>query len=345
MPGRTPRPEFAGKPAPTGARHLRRRFESIKVLNTHQGSSFPRLVSPRRRTDYALLSVVQEAYLLGTGTPGLAGLGHALGLPGISPENVEQLCREIDAQVRAFRTRRLDDQYPYLMVETIPQKYRENGRLHSAPVVVAAAVRADGEREIVAVDLAPARDPAYWVEFFAGLRGRGLQDVRLLTSAAYPGIKVAADLFPGVTWQLCREHFIETAMALLTESESPAIRRDLRLVFSNADTDSAASAIRRLRDQLSGTHPKLTSLLDEYEADLLSCYGFPRQHRERVWSTAILDRLMKELNRQCRVVAIFPTRQALLRLIGSVAQDRNEEWAAGFRYFSPTSMQRMASAA
>jgi transposase-like protein len=314
------------------------------VLNTYQGNSFPRLVSPRRRTDHALLSVVQEAYLLGTGTPGLAGLGHALGIPAVSAENVEQLCRELDGQVRAFRSRRLDDRYPYLMVETISQKYREGGRLHTAIVAIAAAVRADGEREVVAVDLAPARDPGYWVEFFTGLRGRGLQDVRLVTSAAYPGIKEAStDLFPGATWQLCREHFIDTAMSLIPESESRAIRRDLRQVFAHPDTDSAAIAARRLRDQLSASFPKLGALMEQHEADLLSCYSFPRQHRERVWSIAILDRLLKELSRQCRVVGIFPTRQALMRLIGAVVQDRNEEWAAGFRYFSPASMQRMAS--
>jgi transposase-like protein len=325
---------------------MRRRSESIKVLNTYQGSSFPRLVSPRRRTDHALLSVVQEAYLLGTGAPSLAGLGHALGIPAVSLENVEQLCRELDAQVRAFRGRRLDDQYPYLMVETISQKYREGGRLHSALVVIAAAVRADGEREVVAVDLAPVRDPGYWVEFFTGLRGRGLQDVRLVTSAAYPGIKDAAtDLFPGASWQLCREHFIDTAMSLIPESESRTIRRDLREVFAYPDPESAAAAVQRLRDQLSAGFPKLGALIEQHGADLLSCYGFPRQHRERVWSTAILDRLLKELNRQCRVVGIFPTRQALLRLIGAVVQDRTEEWAAGFRYFSPASMQRMASAA
>src|ERR1700736_1343762 len=146
-PGRTPRLELASEPAPTGARQLRRRSES-KVLNTYQGSSFPRLVSPRRGTDYALLSVVQEAYLLGGGTPGLAGLGHALGFSTIGLDDVAQLCRELDAQVRAFRSRRLEDRYPYVMVEMVSQKYRENGRLQSASVVVAAAVRSDGEREI-----------------------------------------------------------------------------------------------------------------------------------------------------------------------------------------------------
>ncbi|TMF54967.1 MAG: IS256 family transposase [Chloroflexi bacterium] len=344
-PGRSPRLEFAGEPAPAGPGYLRRRSESIKVLNTYQGSSFPRLLSPRRRTDHALLSVVQEAYLLGTG-PGLVGLGHALGIPAVSSEDVEQLCRDLDVQARAFRTRRLDDQYPYLMVETVSQKYREGGRLHSAMVVIAAAVRADGEREVVAVDLAPARDPGYWVEFFTGLRGRGLQDVRLVTSAAYPGIKDAViDLFPGATWQLCREHFTDSAMSLIPESDSRAIRRELRQLFAHSDGSSAVSAVRRLRDQLSAGFPKLGALIEQHEADLLCFYRFPRQHRERIWSTAILDRLLKDVSRQSRVVGIFPTRQALMRLIGAVVQDRNEEWAAGFRYFSPASMQRMASAA
>lgn len=337
------RPEFHISVDPPG-RHIRRRPAPIKVLNTHQGSCYPRLVAPRRRADHALLSVVQEAHVRGGGSPGLDGLGHALGVPGANQDDVARACRELDAQVRAFRTRRLDDQYPYLMVETVHHKYRDNGRLQSAAVVIAAAIRIDGERDIVGFDLVSVLDQSYWTEFFGGLVARGLQGVRLVTSPALPGIKDAARrAFPESAWQVCREHFMRTAFSLLPENVDPEIARDLRAIFNSGDLDEAKAAVQHLRAALGSRHPKLASYVEQMGADTVSSFGFPRQHRERVWSTAILDRLMREVNRQCRVVGVFPTRQSLLRLVGAVAEDRNEEWAAGFRYFSPQSMSRLVA--
>ena len=127
----------------------------LDIPKLRAGSYFPSLLEPRRRHERALLSVVQEAYIHGVSTRSVDALAEALGLKGISKDQVSRICRELDAQVEAFRTRRLDGEYPYLFLDATFEKVRENGRVIAMAVLIAVAVKDSGEREVVGVDVGP----------------------------------------------------------------------------------------------------------------------------------------------------------------------------------------------
>ena len=286
--------------------------------------------------------MVQEAYINGVSTRAVDQLAEALGLKGISKDQVSRICRELDGQVTAFRTRRLDDEYPYLMLDATFEKVRENGRVISMAVLIAVGIKRTGEREVLAVDVGPAEDHEFWKAFLRQLLERGLRGVRLVTSDAHLGLKQAvAEVLVGATWQRCRVHFMRNALTTVPKLAQQMVAATLRTIFVQPDEAAAHEAVERVCRLFEKRYPALVACLREAEVDILAYYDFPPEHRKQVWSTNSLERLNKEVSRRCDVVGIFPNRQALLRLVGAVLEEQNDEWAVGRRYFSTESMNKL----
>lgn len=314
----------------------------LHIPKLRQGAYFPSLLEPRRRHERALLSVVQEAYVHGVSTRAVDSLAEALGLKGISKDQVSRICKELDGQVTAFRSRRLDAEYPYLMLDATFEKVRENGRVISMAVLIATGVKATGEREVVGVDVGPAEDLEFWRAFLRQLVSRGLSGVRLVTSDSHLGLKQAvAEILVGATWQRCRVHFMRNALATVPKLAQQMVAATLRTVFAQPDALSAKETIERVCRLFEKRYPQLVACLRDAETDVLAFYGFPFEHRRQIWSTNSLERLNREVGRRCEVVGIFPNRAALLRLAGAVLEEQNDEWAVGRRYFSTESMNKL----
>jgi transposase-like protein len=314
----------------------------LQIPKLRQGAYFPSLLEPRRRHERALLAVVQEAYVHGVSTRAVDSLAEALGLKGISKDQVSRICKELDGQVTAFRTRQLDAEYPYLMLDATFEKVRENGRVISMAVLIATGVKATGEREVVGVDVGPAEDLEFWRAFLRQLVSRGLSGVRLVTSDSHLGLKQAvAEVLVGATWQRCRVHFMRNALATVPKLAQQMAAATLRTIFAQADADSARDTLERVCRLFEKRYPQLVACLRDAETDVLAYYGFPVEHRRQIWSTNSLERLNREVGRRCEVVGIFPNRAALLRLAGAVLEEQNDEWAVGRRYFSTESMNKL----
>src|SRR5260370_9288008 len=127
----------------------------LQIPKLRQGSYFPSLLEPRRRHERALLSVVQEAYIHGVSTRAVDNLAEALGIKSISKDQVSRICKELDAQVNAFRTRRLDGEFPYLFLDATFEKVRENGRVISIAGLIPVRFPPTGERAGCATYLVP----------------------------------------------------------------------------------------------------------------------------------------------------------------------------------------------
>jgi transposase-like protein len=171
---------------------------------------------------------------------------------------------------------------------------------------------------------------------------RGLAGVWLVTSAAHPGVKEAvAQVFPGAQWQHCREDFLRSAVACVPESVQASLKTELRAIFSQPDVQSAREAIDDVCRRYEAAHPALVAVIKQARYDILTSHAFPSEHRDRIWATTSLDRVKREVNSHCQVIGIFPSRQALLRLVGTILEERSDEWAVGNRYFNPDTLSRV----
>ena len=312
----------------------------LKIPRLRTSSYFPSLLEPRRRVEQALLSVVQEAYVLGVSTRKVETLVQALGLNGISKSEVSRICGDLDEEVSRWRRRPINGEYPYLWLDATYVKVREGGVVISQAIVIAYGVRATGEREVLGIDIGPAEDGAFWTEFLRELISRGLTGVLLVVSDAHLGLKEAiATVLSGTAWQRCRVHFMRNALSRVPRAAQGKVAAFIRTIFAQPDKESAHRQLRFVADHLRPGYERVAELVEEAEEDLLAHMGFPQQHWRQLHSTNPLERINREIKRRTNVVGIFPNRAAVIRLVGALLMEQQDDWTAGRRYFSSESMQ------
>ena len=299
----------------------------LRIPKLRKGSYFPGFLEPQRMAEKALTAVIQEAYIQGVSTRSVDDLVKAMGMSGISKSQVSRLCEEIDERVKAFLDRPIEGEWPYLWIDATYVKVRQNGRIVSVAVIVAVGVNSDGRREVLGMDIGPSEAETFWTEFLRKLARRGLRGVRLVVSDAHEGIKASVAKVLTATWQLCRVHFMRNALAHAGKSGRRVVSAFVATAFAQEDPASASRQWRTVADQLRPKLPKLATLMDDAEADVLAYMGFPAQHRAKLHSTNPLERLNGEIKRRTDVVGIFPNEAAITRLVGAILLEQNDEWA------------------
>jgi putative transposase len=313
----------------------------LRIPKLRQGSYFPPFLEPRKMSEKALVAVIQEAWIAGVSTRRVDELVQAMGLSGISKSTVSKLCKDIDERVNAFLERPLEGEWPYLWLDATYLKVRDGGRIVSVAAIIAVAVDTDGRREIIGLGLGPSEAETFWSTFLKGLVRRGLKGVKLVISDAHEGLKHAITKVLGATWQRCRVHWLRGALAHVPKGQHTMVAAALRQAFLQADLATARQTWRQVADQLRPRWPKLAALMDESEHDVLAFMAFPAQHRTKLHSTNPLERLNKEVKRRADVVGIFPDEKSILRLIGAVLLEQNDEWQLQHRYMQLEAMAEL----
>ncbi|OFW56456.1 MAG: transposase [Actinobacteria bacterium RBG_16_64_13] len=321
----------------------------LRVPKLRQGSYYPEwLFERRRRAERALVAVICECYVRGVSTRRVDGLVKTLGLEGISKSQVSALAKTLDTEVAAFRSRPLDGgPYPYLWLDAMAVKAREEGRVTSVATVVATAVSAEGHREILGLDSFTSEDGAAWTRFLRDLVARGLSGVKLVISDDHKGLvgAIAATL-PGSSWQRCRTHFMRNALCRVPRSAQPFVATLVRTIFAQPSAEEVQAQLRRVILQLEARFPDVARLLEEAAADITAFASFPMEHWRQIWSNNPQERLNREIRRRSDVVGIFPDRAAIIRLVGAVLAEQHDEWQVARRYMSGESLAKaMASPA
>jgi transposase-like protein len=299
----------------------------LRIPRLRKGSYFPSFLEPRRMAEKAIASVVQEAYVHGVSTRSVDDLVRAMGMDGISRSQVSRLCEEIDDKVKPFLGRPIEGDWPYVWLDATYVKVRRGGRIVSTAIVIAIGVNGDGRREVLGLDICPSEADTFWGEFLRKLARRGLRGVKLLISDAHEGLKAAAAKVLGASWQRCRVHFMRNALAHANKNGRRVVSAFIATAFAQGSADAAGKQWRNVADQLRAKLPKLAALLDEAEVDVLAFMSFPREHWDKISSTNPIERLNGEIKRRADVVGIFPNDDAIVRLVGAILMEQNDEWA------------------
>lgn len=314
----------------------------LRIPKLREGQYFPSLLEPRRRAEKALLAVVQAAYVQGVSTRKVDELLQALGLTGIDKSKVSRICRELDEFVEAFRNRPLEGSYPYLWLDALYLKVRQDHRIVSQALIVAIAVRDTGDREILGISLGQSEEYAFWLDFLRGLVRRGLKGVQLVTSDAHEGLKAAVEqVLAGSTWQRCRVHFMRNVLAHIPKGSKSVVAAALRTIFAQPDRAAATQQLREVVKAMASRWPRGADVVARAEEEVLAYMAFPVEHWTRIYSTNPLERLNEEVKRRTNVVGVFPDEASVLRLVGSVLIEVWDDWQVGKRYFSQESMARL----
>lgn len=314
----------------------------LRIPKLRSGSYFPGFLEPRRTAEKALAAVIQEAYIQGVSTRSVDELVKAMGMTGISKSQVSRLAGEIDERVHAFLDRPIEGDWPYLWIDATYVKVREAGRIVSVAVIIAVAVNTDGGREVLGMRVGPSEAEPFWTDFLRSLMRRGLRGVKLVISDAHEGLKAAIFKVLNATWQRCRVHFMRNAMAHVGKGQRTMVAALLRTVFAQDNEAESRRQWRVVADQLREKYPKIGQLMDASEDEVLAHMTFPKAHRQQIHSTNPLERLNAEVKRRTDVVGIFPNDAAIVRLIGAMLLEQNDEWSVQKRYMQLEGFQAVS---
>ena len=284
-------------------------------------------LEPRRMAEKALTAVIQEAYIQGISTRSVDDLVKAMGMSGISKSQVSRLCEEIDGKVKAFLDRPIEGDWPYIWIDATYLKVRRGGRIVSVAVIIAVGVNSDGRREVLGMEVGTSEAEPIWTEFLRKLTRRGLRGVKLVVSDAHEGIKAAVSKVLSATWQRCRVHFMRNVLAHAGKSGRRVIAAFIATAFAQETGEAASTQWRAVADQIRPKVPKLAAIMDEAEHDVLAYMTFPREHRPKLHSINPIERINGEIKRRTDVVGIFPNDEAVVRLVGALLLEQNDEWA------------------
>jgi putative transposase len=310
----------------------------IAIPKLRKGSYFPPFLEARRTSDKALIAVIQEAYVHGVSTRSVDELVKAMGLAGISKSQVSRLCTEIDERVKTFLTRPIEGLWPYLWIDATYVKVREGGRIISVAVIIAVGANADGRREVLGMAVGPSEAEPFWSKFIRSLTERGLRGVKLVISDSHEGLKKAARKVLSATWQRCSVHFMRNALANVEPKHRGMIAAAIRTAFAQETEKEAHAEWKAVADRLRKRFPRVAAAMDEAEHDVLAYMSFHKSHWNQIRSTNPLERLNREIKRRTNVASIFPNEKAIVRLVGAMLLEQNDEWAVTRRYMSLETM-------
>ncbi len=300
----------------------------------------PTVIEQFRRTERALVSVIQEAFVAGISTRKMENVLEQMGVERLAKSQISELCSELDAKAEEFRHRALPEKYPYLWLDALYEKVRIDDAVVSNAVVIAYGVTASGFRDVVAIDVVDTESKESWTTFLRALRKRGLAGTKLVISDAHEGLKAAITaVMQGASWQRCKVHFYRNILAHVPQSRKLEFAAALKIVFGQVSMESAQRSAGEFRALFGKTLSKAIAIFDAGLTDALAFLRFPLEHHRSIATTNPIEHLNKEIRRRTRSIGIFPSRESALRLVTMILIEQSEEWMVERRYMSPESLE------
>lgn len=323
-----------------------RRFDTrmgtmyLMIPKLRKGGYIPFFITEKKRAEQALISVIQEAYINGVSTRKIERVSKEMGIDGISASQVSEINKGLNEQVEEFRKRTLQNEYPFIWVDALYEKIRSNGRVVSTAIMIAYGVGLDGKREVLAIEPFYSESNESWRAFFKKLKTRGLKKCALVVSDAHQGIQNAVkNELTGCSWQRCKVHFMRNILAYVSPKSKELFASRLKQIWVQPDFKSAMAMSNLITDEYSSLYPDAIKCLEDGLEDSLQFYHFDTIDHRRIASTNVLERLNREIRRRSRVVGVFPSRDAYIRLLTCYLMEYTEEWEVERSYIQPQKLE------
>jgi len=307
----------------------------LRVPQDRAGRFRTELFERYQRSEKALVSALAEMYVQGVSTRKVKAITEELCGHEFSASTISRINQSLDGELAKFAARRLEEDYPYLVLDARYEKVREEGVIRSRAVLVAIGINRDGRRCVLAVDLANRESQTSWKEFLLGLKERGLAGVEFVVSDDHAGLKKAiAEVLNAAVWQRCYVHFLRNALDYLPRRGDDDCMMELRWLYDRHDIQESRRDLAAWLAKWGSKYPKLCNWVEANIEETLAFYRLPRQHHKHMKSTNMLERLNEEIKRRTHVVRIFPNEASCLRLIRALAVEIHENWIEATRYLN-----------
>jgi putative transposase len=307
----------------------------LRVPQDRAGRFSTEVFARYQRSEKALVGALVEMYVQGVSTRKVKAISEELCGHEFSASTVSALNATLDGELERFARQRLEEEYPYLILDARYEKVREDGVVRSRAVLVAIGINQEGRRRVIGVELANRESATSWREFLLGLKKRGLHGVQVAVSDDHPGLRRAvAEVLCEAAWQRCYVHFLRNALDYLPRKGAEECLTELRWLYDRRDIAEARRDLDAWLEKWSAKYAKLCTWVEENIEATWTYYRLPRAHHKHLKSTNMLERLNQELKRRTHVIRIFPNEASCLRLIRALASETDEEWLDGACYLN-----------
>lgn len=307
----------------------------LRVPQDRQGRFRTEVFERYQRSEKALVGALAEMYVQGVSTRKVKAITEELCGHEFSASTISRINQSLDEELEKFASRRLEEEYPYLVLDARYEKVRDEGVIRSQAVLVAIGISWDGRRCVLAVELASRESQSSWKQFLEGLRKRGLNGVLFVVSDDHVGLRKAIrEVLPEAAWQRCYVHFLRNALDYLPRKADDDCLIELRWIYDRRNLEEARRDLTAWLAKWGARYPKLCAWVEENIEETLTFYCLPSQHHKHIKSTNLLERLNEELKRRTLVVRIFPNGASCLRLIRALAVEMHENWIEATRYLN-----------
>jgi transposase-like protein len=310
----------------------------LRIPQVRDGSFSSDLFARYQRSEQALICTLMEMVVNGVSTRKVAQVTEELCGTAFSKSTVSALCQQLDPLVNDWNERSLAERcYPFVLVDALVVKVREEGRVRSRSALVAIGVTAAGYREILGLQLGDSESERSWADYFLWLKGRGLSGVDVVVSDHHGGLVNAVRLhFQGASWQRCQTHLSANLSDACPKALQQTVHRRVRAIFAAPDVETARLLLAAFYAEFQQTAPAAVATLERGFDDATAILALPEPYRQRLRTTNAVERLNEEVRRRERVIRIFPNRQSVIRLLGALLMEQDEAWTTGKRYFDMT---------
>ncbi|MGA7614025.1 MAG: IS256 family transposase [Thermoanaerobaculia bacterium] len=307
----------------------------LRIPQDRKGLFRTELFERYQRSEKALFAALTEMYVQGVSTRKVKAITEELCGHSFSASSISEITKRLDQQLEAFAKRKLEEEYPYLIMDARYERIRENGTIQNRAVLIAIGINKDGRRCILGVELAHRESRNSWTEFLVGLRERGLHGVEFVVSDDHAGLKAAIrEVLTDAAWQRCYVHFLRNALDYLPRRGDHDCLQELRWIFGRRNVEEARRDLAAWIAKWEGKYPKLCDWVEQNIEETLSFYRLPAEHHKHLKSTNMLERLNEEIKRRTHVVRIFPNEASCLRLVRALAVETHENWIEATRYLN-----------
>lgn len=312
----------------------------LMVPKVRNGGYIPFFVTERKRSEAALIQVIQETYVLGVSTRKIEKLAQKLGIENISRGQVSEMTKGLNEQAEAFRNRSLEgEMYPVIWVDALYEKVRYGGHVITMAILLVCGVRADGRREVLAIEPMLEESTESYGDLFNKLKERGLSGVRLVVSDAHRGLTKAIErAFPGAGWQRCKVHFMRNILVHIPKRDKETFAGLLKLIWQAPNKEAAKKQAEQLAARYGAKYPRAIEILEAGLEDSLIFFDFPSLDSRKISSNNMIERLNKEIRRRTKVIGIFPNPESYVRLISIYLMEYSEDWSVASSYLSQASI-------
>lgn len=316
----------------------------LMVPKVRQGGYIPFFVNAYKRSEAALVQVVQEAYINGVSTRKIERLAKQLGIEGISRSQVSEMTKGLNEQIDAFRNRALDShRYPILWTDALYEDVRIDGHVVSEAIIVVCGVDEHGKRDVLAIEPMSEESLESYKSVFSRLKDRGFQTPKLIISDANKGLVSAVKhCFPGASWQRCKVHFMRNILAHIPQKQKKSFASELKAIWLAPNDKVARERANALIEKYESRYPQAMKCLEDGLEDSLVFYSYSDLDSRKISSSNMIERLNREIRRRTSVIGIFPNESSYVRLVTAYLMEYAEDWTTSRAYIKEESMSALS---